>query len=57
MITAEQLSNWIDAQGDQTQEQKLAELRSELPRRWLEGLRRVVQEESDAEFPKEHCPN
>jgi hypothetical protein len=55
VIAGEQLSNWIDAQAQQTQEEKLVQLRSELPRRWLEGLRHVVQEGSDAAFPKEYC--
>jgi hypothetical protein len=42
MIAAQQLTNWIDAEVP-TQEEKLA--RSEVPQRWLQGLRRIAQEE------------
>jgi hypothetical protein len=41
----QQLSNWIHRESRVTAEEELAELRSEVPKRWLSELRAVVEEE------------
>jgi hypothetical protein len=45
VIAVQQLANWIHKESRPTAEEELSELRSKLPRRWLNELRRVIAEE------------
>lgn len=47
-IAVQELCNWIHRESRATAQEELAELRSEVPRRRVSELRRIVQEESDA---------
>jgi hypothetical protein len=48
-VTAlQQLANWIHRESRPTAEEEFAELRSEVPKRWLAELRAVIQDESEA---------
>jgi hypothetical protein len=46
VVSLQQLCNWIHRESQPTAEEELAELRSEVPKRWLSELRRVIEEES-----------
>jgi hypothetical protein len=48
VLALQGLYNWIGRDGHKDPATELAELRSEVPRRWLAELRRVIQEESEA---------
>jgi hypothetical protein len=49
VIALQQLCNWIHREARPTAEEELAELRSEVPRRWLGELRAIVQEETNGQ--------
>jgi hypothetical protein len=47
VVTVQQLCNWIHREARPTAEEELAELRSEVPRRWLSELRAIVEAEAN----------
>ena len=46
ILSLQGLCNWVHREGHKDAADELTELRSELPRRWLAELRRIIQEES-----------
>jgi hypothetical protein len=47
----QRLANWIRRESRPSAEEELAELRSEVPRRWLSELRAIIQEETNEPGP------
>jgi hypothetical protein len=46
VIAAQQLANWIHRESRPNAEEEIAELRSEVPQRWLRELRSIIQEDA-----------
>jgi hypothetical protein len=45
---AQQLANWIHREGRPSSQEELAELRSEVPQRWLSEPRAIVGQEAES---------